>query len=71
MITLNRQIKSIRKMRHLTLKQVHEGTGLSISYLSDLERGVTRPSLETLERLAEFHGCDIVITFVGTMAAAK
>lgn len=36
----------------MTLLQVATRTGLSVSYLSDLERGRTAPSIKTLETLS-------------------
>ena len=45
-------IRVWRKYRQMTLSQVAEKTGLSISFLSDLERGRTDSSLSTLRKLA-------------------
>lgn len=45
-------IRTARKQRDMTLAQVAEKTGLSISFLSDLERGRTDPSLSSLRKLA-------------------
>lgn len=53
------ELRSMRKGRRLTLLQVSEETGLSVSFLSDLERGRTRPSLDTLEKLAAFYQVSI------------
>lgn len=49
------ELRRIRKSRRLTLAQVKGGTKLSISFLSDIERGRTNPSLETLNRLSRFY----------------
>ena len=49
------ELRRIRKSRRLTLAQVKSGTQLSISFLSDIERGRTNPSLETLNRLSRFY----------------
>lgn len=49
------ELRSIRKSQRLTLSEVSHETGLSVSFLSDLERGRTRPSLDTLEKLAAFY----------------
>lgn len=61
------QLRLMRGVRGLTLAQVADGTGLSISYLSDLERGRTNPSIETLEKIATFHNMQLYISFVGDM----
>lgn len=49
---LPENLRWLRKMRELTLKEAGEKTGLSVSFLSDMERGRVRPSLETLWKLA-------------------
>lgn len=45
-------IRFVRKQHKMTLSQVASQTGISVSFLSDLERGRTAPSLHTLELLA-------------------
>jgi XRE family transcriptional regulator, regulator of sulfur utilization len=50
---LQDRLKELRSARDLTLKEVAERTGLSVSYLSDIERGRTTPTLNTLELVAE------------------
>jgi len=49
-------LRNVRKGKGKTLKQVSQGTGLSISYLSDLERGRTYPSIKVLLRLCDYYG---------------
>ena len=49
---LHERLKEMRRARDLTLKGLAARTGLSVSYLSDLERGRTMPPLPTLETLA-------------------
>jgi len=51
-MTLHERLKEMRRARNLTLKGLAARTGLSVSYLSDLERGRTTPPLPTLETLA-------------------
>lgn len=46
------RLKAARQACHLTLEQAAEASGLSVSFLSDMERGRTNPSLETLVKLA-------------------
>ena len=44
--------EDVRRMRgDMTLAEVSEMTGISISYLSDIERGRTIPSIATLQKL--------------------
>lgn len=49
---LHERLKELRTERQLTLKELAERTELSVSYLSDIERGRTVPTLATLETLA-------------------
>jgi XRE family transcriptional regulator, regulator of sulfur utilization len=51
-MTLHERLKEMRRARDLTLKELAARSGLSVSYLSDLERGRTTPPLPTLEMLA-------------------
>jgi XRE family transcriptional regulator, regulator of sulfur utilization len=50
--TLGKKIKSIRKYKEKTLKQVAEQTGFSISFLSQLERGKSSATLESLKKIS-------------------
>jgi transcriptional regulator with XRE-family HTH domain len=49
---LPKTLRWLRKMREMTLKETSKKSGLSVSFLSDMERGRVRPSLETLQKLA-------------------
>ena len=51
-MSVGRKLRELRKTYHYTLKDVKERTGLSISFLSDVERGQTKPSLDSLQKLA-------------------
>jgi len=44
-------IKAFRLGNNMTLKDLSEKTGLSISYLSEIERGHIVPPLDTLDRI--------------------
>ncbi len=50
--TVGDAIRRERKAKKWTLKTLSEHSDLSISFLSDLERGQVTPSLGTLEKLA-------------------
>ncbi|MBN2285266.1 MAG: helix-turn-helix transcriptional regulator [Tissierellales bacterium] len=45
------RLKKIRKSKSLTLKQLSKLTGLSIGFLSNLERQSTSPTLEQLQQI--------------------
>ena len=51
-MSVGRKLRELRKTYHYTLKDVKQRTGLSISFLSDVERGQTKPSLDSLQKLA-------------------
>ncbi|HYZ54937.1 MAG TPA: XRE family transcriptional regulator [Streptosporangiaceae bacterium] len=48
-----RAIRDLRHRRELTLVQLAERTGLSHSFLSQLERGLAQPSMRSLHRIAQ------------------
>jgi len=57
--TLGTNLKTLRTAQELTLAQLGERTGLSASYLSQVERGVTTPSLTRLTSIAEALGAEV------------
>lgn len=62
-MNLGYQLRAARKDRQLTLQAVSDATGLSVSGISDIERGNFQPSLDTLNALTSFY--DIVIDLNG------
>lgn len=56
---LNERLRELRNERGLRLKDIAENAGISVPYLSDLERGRTNPSLETLQTLAGAYGITV------------
>ena len=53
MNTIGNHIRSIRKSKDLTLKQLSEISDISVPYLSDIERDVVNPSFKTLQAVAK------------------
>jgi len=51
-LALGRALAALRYERGWSLSELSERTGLSVPYLSELERGRKAPSPEVLERLA-------------------
>lgn len=47
------RIKQLRKTQQMTLQRLSEYTGLSIGFLSSVERDITSPSLQNLKQIAE------------------
>ena len=66
---LHARLKEIRRQRNSTLLQVAEATKLSVSYLSDLERGRTQPSLETLNKLVGYYQITLTDLLTGVDTA--
>lgn len=50
------RLKSLRTAQGMTLRALAEQTGLSVTMLSQIERGVTEPSLRSLRTLAGVFG---------------
>lgn len=57
--TLGAAIRERRSRRGMTLPDLSTAAGLSISYLSDIERGRTLPSLERLDWCAQALGTTV------------
>lgn len=52
-------IRSLRLARKYTLKQLSDESGLSVGFLSQLERGISSVAIDTLGKLAEILGTDL------------
>lgn len=60
---LTNRVKALRKERHITLEQLAELTGLSVSYLSRVEnasRGVTLESLATIAKALNVSAAELI-----------
>jgi transcriptional regulator with XRE-family HTH domain len=49
---VGRQVRGLRKARSMTLAQLAARTGLSVSYLSQIERSISNPSVVALHAIA-------------------
>lgn len=58
-----RLLRGLRARRELSLRQASERTGLSVSFLSALERGVSGASIATLQRLTSAYGASVIGLF--------
>lgn len=59
------KIRRLRKTKKLRIKDVAEKTGLSVSLLSQIERGKTSPSITTLRKIAMALDVSMVYFFEG------
>ncbi|WP_143316888.1 helix-turn-helix transcriptional regulator [Clostridium sp. HBUAS56017] len=51
-MSIGEKIKSLRKLNKLTLRELNSKTGLSISFISDIENKRRNPSIDNLKLLA-------------------
>jgi DNA-binding transcriptional MerR regulator/quercetin dioxygenase-like cupin family protein len=57
------RFRRLRVRRGLSLAEVAKATGVSVGFLSALERGQMRSSVATLRRIARFYGTNILSLF--------
>lgn len=57
--SVSRQLRRLRQQRGITLAEAAAGTGLSVGFLSSLERGQTNASIATLQKLAVFYKTNV------------
>lgn len=53
---ISKQLTIIRKQRNLTMKEVSESVGVSLSAYQKYENGTRDVSTETLSKLSDFYG---------------
>jgi transcriptional regulator with XRE-family HTH domain len=72
---LGHRIREIRLARGLTLTALADATGLSTGLISQVERGLADPSLETLRRIAKVFEIPLFSLFrqedIGTVAVVR
>jgi transcriptional regulator with XRE-family HTH domain len=61
---LGKELLYMRKKAGLTQRQVRDAIGVDDQYLSRAERGYKTPKISTLQKLADFYGWKVVVTFV-------
>lgn len=62
-INVGERLRAIRRIRRRTLRQVAEGSGLSESFLSQVERAQASASIASLQRIAAALGVNIADFF--------
>ena len=53
---LSRDLRALRQARSLTLQQISDSIGRSVGWLSQVERGISMPTLADLRRMADTFG---------------
>lgn len=61
---IGNKIKELRLNKKMTLRELSENTGLSIGFLSQLERGLTSIATDSLMRIAESLDVDLNYFFI-------
>ncbi len=70
-LRLGLRIRSLRKARRLTLRDVSERAGVTESFLSQVERDVTSPSIATVHRIARALDLSIAQLFAEVADAGR
>ncbi len=63
MENLGDRIRDERRIQKLTLEELSQKTGLSKSFLSQVERGLAQPSVSSLKKIAQQFGISVVTLF--------
>lgn len=56
---IGRRVKACRREQKKTQEYLAEALGVSVGYISQIERGVTKISIDTLAEIAVQLGCDL------------
>lgn len=62
---IRNEIKSLRNENHLTQKELAKRAGITQANLSNLEKGISKPTIESLKKIADATGTRLVIDFAG------
>ncbi len=66
-VSIGKRIQSKRKSNGITQERMAEAISVTVGYISQIERGITKVNLDTLSKVAEILNCDIT-DFLGGMA---
>ena len=62
---LGERLRLIRKEHGMTLKELSQRADLSVPYLSDMERSIVNPSVDTLQKVAKAYDMKVSGLFIG------
>ncbi|MBP3412422.1 MAG: helix-turn-helix transcriptional regulator [Oscillospiraceae bacterium] len=68
---IGQHIKAVRKKRKLTQEWLAERLDVSVGYISQIERGITKISLDLLAAIATALDCDISLFLQGVTMEAQ
>ena len=58
-----KRLRQIRRYKDITQEQLAEQVGVSVKFISNIERGEGAPSFETIEKLAEILQVEVMDFF--------
>ena len=58
-------IKELRREQHITQKELAVKAGLTQANICNLEKGMTKPTIDSLRKIADATGTRLVISFQG------
>lgn len=68
---IGQRIKSQRKKCGWTQDQLAESVGVTVGYISQIERGITRANLDMLSQIADVLDCEITYLLCGTSSGQR
>lgn len=63
---IGKRIKKMRKEKHITQEFLAENSDVSVGYISQVERGISKITLDTLYKIADTLELDITEIITGT-----
>lgn len=70
-VAIGEKLRELRLQQGMTLKEVAEHAGLSVGFLSSLERSLTNASIATLQKLAKLYRTNFLTFFDGSDQGTK
>ena len=65
-VEIREALISLRKENHMTQKELANLTGMTQTSISNLEKGISKPTIETIKKIADALGVRLVISFEGS-----
>lgn len=63
---IGRRIKDNRKKKHMTQEVLAEKIDVTVGYISQIERGISRVNLDTMSLIANVLDCDVADFITGS-----
>ena len=65
-VSIGKRIQAKRKSQNKTQEALAEAIEVTVGYISQIERGITKVNLETMSNIAEILECDITEFLTGS-----